>query len=420
MRWRVALLGAAAMVACSPRARDDLGPARGSPTVRIALGGPQPTVPLAATGDWTLTDARGATLAHGRAGDQWEVQRRGTEIRAIREIGTATPWISGTLTQRPGRGAYVRHDGKRYRGVLRFVPEGSGVRVVNDLSLEEYLRGVVPLELGERPRAERAAMEAQAVAARSFTVVRLAARGARAAAFDLQSSVADQVYGGMDAERPHSDAAVAATAGRILLYGARPVTAPFHSTCGGETAAAEEVWRSTGEPHLKRVSDKIPGSDRYYCDIAPRFAWRREISAASLDAVVARYLATYVTVPVGGPGAVEAVTVAGRTPSGRVDELRIRAVRGTYAVRGNDARSVLRTDAGELLPSAYFSVTTERAATGGIGRLVIRGNGFGHGVGMCQWGAIGRARAGQSARAILRVYYPGTTLGPIPAALLTP
>jgi stage II sporulation protein D len=100
-----------------------------------------------------------------------------------------------------------------------------------------------------------------------------------------------------------------------------------------------------------------------------------------------------------------------------VNELRIRALRGTYTVRGNDARSVLRTGAGELLPSAYFSVSAEPASGGSIARLVIRGNGYGHGVGMCQWGAIGRARAGQSAREILRTYYPGTTIGPIPSGL---
>ncbi|MEX2182721.1 MAG: SpoIID/LytB domain-containing protein [Gemmatimonadaceae bacterium] len=423
MRWRVALLGAAAVLACTPRVRDGgegaIRAARGVPPVRVALATGLGTVPLAASGGWTLTDARGDVLVRARAGERWEVQRRGSELRAIRDIGTATAWRAGPLTQRPERGGAVRHAGKSYRGALRIVTTESGLAAVNVVPLEDYLRGVVPLELGPRPRAERAAVEAQAIAARSYTVIRMAARGARAAPFDLGATVADQVYGGRDAEDPVADAAVAGTAGRVLLYGGRVVTAPFHSTCGGETAAAQEVWRSDGEPHLRRVSDRIPGRDRYYCDIAPRFAWTRELSGATLNAVVARYLAAFVTVPTGGPGEVDAVSVVGRTPSGRVDQLRIRAVRGTFAVRGNDARSVLRSDAGEPLPSAYFEVRAVPASGGGIGRLVIRGNGFGHGVGMCQWGAIGRARAGQSARAILRTYYPGTTIGPIPSGSFT-
>jgi len=88
-------------------------------------------------------------------------------------------------------------------------------------------------------------------------------------------------------------------------------------------------------------------------------------------------------------------------------------------VRGNDARSVLRSPRGELLNGSYFSVTTERA-NGRLVRAVIRGNGYGHGVGMCQWGAIGRARAGQDTRTTLRTYYPGTTVGRIPPGTLTP
>jgi stage II sporulation protein D len=418
VKARLALLGAAVVLGCTPRVRDpDTGVAAepGAAAVRIGLGAPAASVAVGGTGAWALVDSRGAIVVRARAGERWQVERRGGELRAVRGDGTASPWQSGPLTQRPARGELVSHGGRRYRGVIRFVPDGSGVRVVNVLPLEHYLRGVVPLEIGERPARERAAVEAQAIAARSYTVVRLAARRNRVATFDLTNSTADQVYGGFDAERAQADAAIAATAGRVLLYGGRVVSAPFHSTCGGETAAAEEVWTSEGEPHLQRVSDKIPGSDRYYCDIAPRFAWSRELPAATLDAVVGRYLDAYVSVPVGGPGAVLAVAVNGRTPSGRVAELRIRTVRGQYAVRGNDARSVLRTDAGDLLPSAYFSVTTEEAPAGGIGRLVIRGNGFGHGVGLCQWGAIGRARAGQSTRAILRTYYPGTTVGRIPA-----
>lgn len=407
-----------------PRDPGPLRPVAGAgPQVRIALQVLRDTSRLGATGAWRLLDARGGVVVRASASESWRLQRDGGRLRAVRADGTTTAWLDGTLVIIPDdAGALVRTNGKTYRGALNLVPTDSGVLAVNALPMEEYLRGVVPLEIGERPAAERAAVEAQAVAARSYTVTRvLAARAGngRSADFDLIASVGDQVYGGREAERPVADAAVRETASLVLLLGGRVVTAPFYSTCGGETAAAEEVWRSDGEPHLKRVSDRIPGSDRYYCDIAPRFAWTRELSGSELDAVVRRYLGAYQSVPAGGPGRVRAVTVESRTPSGRVANLVIETDGGRYSVRGNDARSVLRSPGGELLNSAYFQVSTETSA-GRIIRAVIRGNGYGHGVGLCQWGAIGRARAGQDARTILQTYYRGTTISPIPAGLLTP
>ncbi len=423
MKARAAIaLGAIVLVGgCLPSRDPGLGAGRGAsdiPPVRVALASRLAAVPIEGTGAWTLVDARGAVVARGRGAENApRVERRGSELR-VTGGGESSAWREGPFTVRPERGALLRADGKRYRGEFRVIGTDAGLLLVNVLPMEDYLRGVVPLEIGPRNRNERGAVEAQAVAARSFTVVRM--RGARTAAYDVVAGVSDQVYGGVEAERPESDAAVHATRGLVLLFGGSPVDAPFSAACGGETAAAEEVWRSDGVPHLRRVSDQIPGSDRYYCDIAPRFYWERRWTGTELDAVVARYLSSYAQVPAAGVGRVRALRVDGRTPSGRVAELSLRTTTGTFAVRGNDARSVLRTSAGELLPSAYFSVATEEGPGGQIAQVVARGNGHGHGVGMCQWGAIGRARAGQSARTILRVYYPGTTIGPVPSGHLRP
>jgi len=87
--------------------------------------------------------------------------------------------------------------------------------------------------------------------------------------------------------------------------------------------------------------------------------------------------------------------------------------RGFFPVRGDDIRSVLRVTGGEPLSSTYFSIAPEYDRNGLISSVTLRGQGFGHGVGMCQWGAIGRARAGQSFREILGTYYPGTSVGPV-------
>lgn len=406
-----------------PRDPAPLDPELRGPTVRVALA-VSSSHALAADGPWRLLTPAGGVMVRARAGEGWTIQRDGARMRARRADGAVTPWVGGPLRQvLDAPSGALRVAGKRYRGTLAVVPTDTGLLVVNHLPLEDYLRGVVPREIGNRGADERAAVEAQAVAARSFTVTRLVtarAGNGRSPHFDFVASVSDQVYGGLDAELPLANRAIDATAGRVLLLGGRVATAPFHSACGGETAAAEEVWRSDGEPHLKRVSDRIPGSDRYYCDIAPRFAWSRIMSGSELDEAVRRYMRAYASVGGRGTGQVRGLEVERRTPSGRVASLAVRTSTGTYRLRGNDSRSVLRSPSGELLNSPYYSVAAEAGSGGRIARVVIRGNGYGHGVGMCQWGAIGRARAGQDARAILRTYYPGTTIGAIPAGLLAP
>jgi len=242
---------------------------------------------------------------------------------------------------------------------------------------------------------------------RSYAVARL---GNTSRAYDVTATTTDQVYGGVDAENAIADAAVAATNGLVLTFNGRVVSAPYHSTCGGTTAAPDEIWRSESEPYLQRVSDRIPGTDRYYCEIAPRFRWERSWRADSLTAIVERYLRSYAQVPPGPVGEVRRVAVDGETPSGRVAALWIETSSGRYRLRGNDIRYVLRSPSGELLNSTYFSPEVVRSSDGRLARLTVRGRGYGHGVGMCQWGAVGRARAGQDFRTILGTYFPGTTV----------
>jgi stage II sporulation protein D len=158
------------------------------------------------------------------------------------------------------------------------------------------------------------------------------------------------------------------------------------------------------------VSDRIPGTNRYYCDIAPHFRWTRTLSGDQLATVLQRYLRAYVNVPGGVVGAVRQVKVDGTTKSGRVRAVTITTDRGRYTLRANQIRFVLRTPGGAILHSTAFRITERRGSDGHVSRLTLSGAGNGHGIGMCQWGAIGRARAGQDYRTILRTYYPGTTI----------
>jgi stage II sporulation protein D len=383
--------------------------------VRIALAREAARVTLSGTGEWRIFDSGGeSTLLRAESGALWTVEARRGKLRAVDEEGRATaeraaPFLARTAT----RGTFIVVNGKRYRGEVWILPAGQGVTVVNRVSVEDYLRGVVPLEIGGRSLGEEAAVAAQAVAARSYAYTHIADPSRP---YDMLATVMDQVYGGVDAERSMSDAAVAATAGLVLKYRGVVVNAPYHSTCGGTTAAASEVWRSSDEPYLAAVSDRVPGTaDRYYCDIAPRFRWTRTFTATEFRAALDRYLREYASVPSrSGIGKPEAVTIESRTPTGRARTLAIQTDHGRYTLRGNDIRFVLRQPGGEILNSTYFSIETERAGgRGALTRVVVRGTGYGHGIGMCQWGAIGRARAGQDFRTILRTYYPGTTVATV-------
>jgi stage II sporulation protein D len=326
---------------------------------------------------------------------------------AAREGPALTP-EQGQLVVRPENG-FVQWSGKRYRGDLVITATDSGLLVVNRVPMDDYLRGVVPLEIGNRTSAEVAAVQAQAVAARTYAYKHL--NDTRP--FDMYATVQDQVYGGVDAEKPLPDTAIATTRDVVVLYNGQPITTPYHSTCGGSTAGVSEVWYDQpDQPYLRPVSDKIPGSNNYYCDPSPRFSWTQSYDGAALRAVMEKYLASYTNAPKANLGRVTDVREQGRTASGRVAALTVQTESGSYTLRGNDIRFVLRDPKGTILNSTLFSLS---AATNGgeVSSLTLNGRGYGHGIGMCQWGAIGRARAGQNYRTILQTYYPGTTIGRI-------
>jgi stage II sporulation protein D len=328
---------------------------------------------------------------------------------AAREGANVTAGQGAVVVRPEPNTAFVLWNGKRYRGDLVITATDSGMLVVNRLPMDEYLRGVVPLEIGNRTAAEFAAVQAQAVAARTYAYKHL--NDARA--FDMYSTVQDQVYGGVDAEKPQADSAITTTRDVVVLYNGKPISTPYSSTCGGSTAAVSEVWYAQpDEPYLRPVSDKIPGTDHFYCDPSPRFSWTQSFDAPSLRAVMEKYLATYTNAPKTGVGRITDIREDGRTQSGRVAALIVHTDSGAYRLRGNDIRFVLRDPKGAILNSTFFNFSRE-ASGGEVSTLTVNGRGYGHGIGMCQWGAIGRARAGQNYRTILETYYTGTTIGRI-------
>lgn len=401
-------IACAARVASTPPLRLVQVPHR---EIRVALAAERGIARLTTTSDWRLTDRAGHDVVRPTSRDGWGIERRGSRVRAIHADGYTSPWVDSVIVVAladQSAGASVLVNGRRYRGTLAFAATDSATLVINVVPVESYLRGVVPLEMGARPATDEAAVQAQAVVARSFAYERMNSGIRRR--YDLTASELDQVYGGAAAETAQGDAAVEATRDLVLSYNGRAIGAPYHAICGGSTAAASDVWKTADVPYLQGVSDRVPGSDRSYCDLAPRFQWERSFTAAALRDLAERYLRQYVTLSSATPGDVRDVRISTQTPLGRVAALTIATEHGSYQLAGNDIRYVLRGVGGDLLPSTYFSLEPVVGHDGKLTQLAVRGRGNGHGVGLCQWGAIGRARAGQDVRAILRAYFPAAEL----------
>ena len=423
------VVAAAFAVACAPSARKgDSAPAPElqqaemhgrldgvDRMARIALAGGVTVAPVSATTRWRVDEQGGhQSLVRGGGSESWRIERKGGLLRLAGDGNDATPWRQGPFVARTASlDGLLMYNGHRYRGELWFSATDTGILVVNRLPVEDYLRGVVPTELGTRQETDRAAMEAQAIAARSYAYMRVpsAEAAASTASWDMVATVANQVYLGADSEHPLVNQAINATAGLVLRYGGLLVDAPYSSSCGGRTASPKDAWRDArDEPYLQPVDDVNPATGQPYCDISPRNHWVAELDEAQLNDAVRRALvAQGARNP--APAAITDVQVSARSSSGRVGELVLRTERGDVHIRANDLRAVFRDARGAILSSTYFSVDREARARGHLSGVSLRGAGNGHGVGMCQWGAIGRSRAGQDARTILAHYYPGTVVG---------
>ncbi|HEX7091650.1 MAG TPA: SpoIID/LytB domain-containing protein [Longimicrobiales bacterium] len=379
------------------------------PLVRVGVAVNKAEVVVGADGSYIVRVAGAETGIAAAPGERWTF----TADKAGRLVGrggrgrSVGPTTAVVSVVPRGEGAVVIGQ-RRYRGTALVRAVGPGrVTAVNVLELEAYLLGVVPEEIGIRPEAEIEAVKAQAVAARTYAIGNLGNR--EALGFDFYATVADQVYSGLEHEAPVVARAVRETRGEIVTYEGVPILAYYHSTCGGRTAAIEEVWPHAPLPYLRSVSDAIPGTDRYYCESSNRFRWTETWTGSELAAILRRTLVEHAGVPAGRVGRILGLALTGRTPSGRAAGLRVETDAGTYVVRGDSIRWILRPQAGRLLNSTFIELDV--AADGGeVQGASVGGGGWGHGVGMCQTGALGRARAGQSYREILAAYYPDTRI----------
>ena len=277
--------------------------------------------------------------------------------------------------------AFLIVNGKSYRGMIEVSPADRGVLVVNELPLEDYLVGLINCEISSQWPIE--AVKAQAVIARSYALYQKAAR--KNAPYHLESSVMDQVYAGCDIEDSRAARGVKETAGEVLAYKGAVIQAFYHSNCGGHTEASENVW-GYALPYL-------PGVDCKYCLTAPSVKWEQLIPLKKLETQLRS----------GGYqiSGLKDIRPGRTNRSGRLEDLTLVSTKGRLVVTAVNFRKVVGYS---VIKSTNFEVRI-------VGdEAKFSGAGYGHGVGLCQWGAKQRAGDGFSYKEILNYYYPGTRL----------
>ncbi|MCL1946046.1 MAG: SpoIID/LytB domain-containing protein [Chitinivibrionia bacterium] len=295
-------------------------------------------------------------------------------------------------------------DEKEYRGGIIFTGSKAGFSVCNYIGIEDYLRGVVPLEIGVRAESDFEALKAQAVAARTYAFSRILSNKDKE--FDLYPTVADQVYDGSANEYKLSDSAIISTKGIVITRkDGSLLDAYYHATCAGKTAAIDEVWNSRADSSLASRND-FRETGEAFCRTANSYFWKETWSISHFSQILRKY-SRLTTGEMAFDGTVRDVRVLSRTSSGRVAVLQVISDNGAYNYGKDKARFVLRRPTKDegILKSANFDIKIEGS------NVVATGIGFGHGIGMCQNGTLERARAGQDFKRILSAYYSQINFG---------
>ncbi len=275
----------------------------------------------------------------------------------------------------------IKVNGKRYRGKIDIVKDNSILILINELKLEDYLVGLINQEISSRWPME--SVKAQAVVARTYALYQKKNR--KYPTYDLESTVTSQVYSGIDSEDELARQAVKETEGEVAYYNGEMIQALYHSSCGGKTEAALEVWGKE-IPYLKGTKDP-------HCTEAPNYFWQYKIDLNGLRDRLRRFNS--------GIGYIESISILKRSSSGRVTRISIRHSKGSFVIEGKDFREALGF---ENLRSTDFTLKIKEDS------VYLAGSGGGHGVGMCQWGAKGMAEEGKNYIDILKWYYPGVTI----------
>ena len=270
--------------------------------------------------------------------------------------------------------------------------------MLNILPIEEYLKGVIPREMPVGKGNEYyEALKAFIICARTYTISK---KEEKKNTFDVFSDTRDQVYGGCGIENDIMNSLVDDTRGLILTYEGKPAATLYHSTCGGYTEDVKNVFPQINAPYLSGVKD----GNKPYCSISPKFTWTEKYDEQSF---IQRFVSSgYLD---NADYSFSGVNINSVFKSGRIDELEVNFLNRlnelkTVELHGNNIRYVIRrADNKSILESSNFDINQDS-----LNNIVITGRGYGHGVGLCQWGALAQSKQGRTYEEILSFYYPGT------------
>lgn len=342
--------------------------------IRVAIIQDAASLSLKVSGSCRILDP-GTGRVLWRAGSMWT---------------TVAPYSEGILVAGKGfkaRKIMVKADdaglivinGRRFRGAIELIKKDDGrLFAINHIELEDYIRGILYHESSHYWPEE--ALKAQAIVCRTYAAYQMQEN--RAKDFDVTSDIYSQVYGGETSERYRTNAAVDATRGKVLTYKGKTFPAYFHATCAGHTEDAALLW-NINIPPLKGVACR-------FCKNSPHFSWHAVLAQKKVKEALLK--AGY---NLGGD--IREIKVLGKDASGRIAKLRIVSRTKDTDIEAKDLRNVIGPN---LIRSTNFTIQV----TGSD--LVLEGLGWGHGVGLCQWGGYFMAKEGYNYKKILEYYYP--------------
>lgn len=314
---------------------------------------------------------------------------------------------------------------RNYGGTFTIQPNSYGnYTLVNKVDIETYLRGVVPHEIGAN--VPKAAAEAQTIIARTYALRNT--RRFQADNYEMCATTHCQVYYGLTGTSPISDQAIEATKGLVLTYNNELVDALYSSTTGGVTSYFEDVWDGESRPYLKSVIDspqqvwnlgqnslESEANFRRFIELQKGFnetgrslfRWNRKSSLEDLTKDLRKYL-DKIKHPLANFKTIQDMKIVERSSSGRILKLEVTTDLGVVSLAKNEVRSAFTPPRSTLFYLEPFFDKNNKLAG-----YAFVGGGFGHGVGLSQFGSYNLANLGWSAQKILEFYYPGTKVEPL-------
>lgn len=367
-----------------------------SPTIRVLLGEQEAKYEFISSQSLILFNVNKKLAVIGK-GNSLLFETEADDL--LLKIGSKQ-FVSDEFTIRVEDSNELSFNNKKYSGEFIIKTSDGKILFINKLSIEDYLKGVLPLEMGIKYKENHSeALKAFAITARTFCLMRIAQNKPQ---FDVYADTRDQLYGGIFPNNSYESDAIETTKGEVLGFDEELAKIFYHSNCGGFTENIEEVFNPTKISYLISQRD----GENFYCSNAKNYSWSELFSAEEINSIIAKKFEADLN-----STKLNEIVIESKTSSGRVKKLTFKYSNDSvYYLEGREIRNAFRQKANNgILRSLLFEIEIEKN-NDAISKMIINGRGSGHGVGLCQWGCIFRSEAGQSYQEILDHYFTGTKI----------